>query len=70
MDFAQGQLINGTWRKGCGSDVIANLDPATEDTLAETNAASAADTQDESTLPLLPRFSGERPWLVPRRHFA
>ena len=46
MDFAQGQLINGTWRKGCGSDVIATLDPATQDTLAETNAASAADTQD------------------------
>jgi succinate-semialdehyde dehydrogenase / glutarate-semialdehyde dehydrogenase len=46
MDMALGQLINGKWRKGSGSDLVTSIDPATEDVLNTIQAASAADTED------------------------
>ncbi len=46
MDMMLGQLINGKWRKGRGSDPIASMDPATEDVLNTIQAASPADTED------------------------
>jgi succinate-semialdehyde dehydrogenase / glutarate-semialdehyde dehydrogenase len=46
MNMKSGQLINGAWCQGRGSDTITSIDPATEDVLNAFPAASAADTQD------------------------
>ena len=46
MDLKSGQLIAGKWRKGSSADVIAAVDPATEDVLNQFPAASARDTEE------------------------
>lgn len=46
MDLKSGQLIAGKWRKGSSADVIAAVDPATEDVLNQFPAASASDTEE------------------------
>jgi succinate-semialdehyde dehydrogenase / glutarate-semialdehyde dehydrogenase len=46
MDLKSGQLIAGNWCKGTSADVIAAVDPATEEVLNQFPAASAKDTED------------------------
>lgn len=46
MDLKAGQYIAGKWREGSSADVIAPVDPATENILNEFRAAAAKDTDE------------------------
>ena len=46
MEMAWGQLINGAWRKGRSTESLGVVDPATEEVLSVSQAASSADTEE------------------------